>query len=293
MPFVTSAFTSRSVGITNFLAFLNDNIENNPTYASYLFHIKRTTGIDEYFNETRYDTYCLDFQRAPHANLRLVERNYWKISATGTNYTTLSLSASSHDPVLADYVDLTERYVPPITGNPKSRLDETEIWPYYVIYTQKNTLGLAFTPNTRALEHKNLKEVDKYFNYASTTWTKTGYLPFTGSEPLKETSTYYGWRRRLIEMSIDTTTFYGELTFYYSSFAAASAGTTAPLFGEFTWVLNNQIGGAPGSNNHPWFDFNANYDTGDINLAMHLYNTIMTDGTFIDTTAPVTSFIVW
>jgi hypothetical protein len=235
----------------------------------------------------------LDFQRAPHAKLRLVERNYGKIGTGSTTFTTLSLSASSHDPVLADYVDITERYYPTVSGNPKSRVDEAEVWPYVTLYTQKNTLGIAYVANTRILEHKNLKEVDKYFLYSSSTWSKTGYLPFTGSEPLKETTSYFGWRRKNIEMSIDNTNFFGDLTLYYSTLANTLAGTVTPLFGEFTFVLPNKIGGAPGSNNHPWFDFDAKYDNGDTNLAIKLYNAIITDSTYVDTTPPSTSFIVW
>jgi hypothetical protein len=264
---------------------LNDNIEENAAYAYLTFNIQKTTGTEEFWNETRYDTYCLDFQRAPHAKLRLVERNYGR----ATNYTTLSLSASSHDPVLADYVDLTEKYVPTISGNPKSRLVETEIWPYNLVYTQKTTLGLAYVSNSRYLEHKKLSDVNKYFNYTSTTWAKTGYLPFTGKEPLKETSTYYGWRRKNIIMTIGTTNFMGELSLYYSTYNAAIAGTTAPLFGEFTWTLNNLIGGAPGSNNAPGFDFDATYNDGLVNLAIKLYRAIILDSTYVDTTAPTTT----
>ena len=269
---------------------LSDVGANHPEYK---FTVDVSNAYDEYIQESRFDTHCLDFQRAPHAKLRLIQRSFSPVDS-GLSYNTLSLAASSHDPVMALGTDLTEAYNVPFSGVNNSRVAETDFWPYHVIYNQRTTL--AFPADAVLLEEgDNLREVGKYFNWQSNTWDRTGYLAWTGEEPLKETSTYYAWRRKNIRLTIDTTTVSADLTLYYESSNKARVGVIEPLFGEFTFVLNNKIGGASsqGTNNHPWFDFDAVYDDGDVNLAVKIYQSIMIDGTFVDTTAPDTSFVVW
>lgn len=187
---------------------------------------------------------------------------------------------------------MTERYVAPHPSINNTRVGDTEIWPFNILYNQRTTL--AFTSGQDLLEEGDkLEKVGKYFNYQSNTWERTGYLGWTGQEPLKETSKLYGWRKSGIQLTINNTLINGEITLYYNNVAGSIVGVIEPIFGEFTFYINNKIGGAPGANNHPLFDFDAVYDYGTVNLATKFYNDIINEGSFIDLTAPDTTFIIW